>query len=262
VRSPAALGELARRLAPHTLIHLAAKREVVTPWDRLGELVETNVVGTFNVLEALRPRRILLASSSTVYGNCGRRGARPNWSSVGPIGEYGMSKAAAELICRDWAREKRGVAFLLRIGNVVGPGCPGLIEYLVRHARRFPDGSAPAELRGGGGLIRDYVPIGYVVEAMVAAVGLEQEAGAAVALNLSSGRGLTNREVAELVGAVLEEQGYRLRFRWDNPRAPGEVTTTILDPSATERSLGVPAPDREGVVEAIRAAALAALAAG
>src|SRR4051794_27223477 len=80
VRCADQLRQIAADLGPHTVIHLAAKAEVVIPFGELADLMTTNVNGTINVLEAIQPQRIVFASSSAVYGNAGGCGARVRWS--------------------------------------------------------------------------------------------------------------------------------------------------------------------------------------
>jgi UDP-glucose 4-epimerase len=162
-----------------TVFHLAARAEVVIPFDAIPDLNATNVAGTVNVLRAYTPRRFIFASSSAVYGN----GARPHvdtaWSNVNPLGIYGMSKAAGELTCADWAREKSGTAIMFRLGNVIGARCRGLIPHLVRHARSHPAGTVPVRMRGEGRITRDYVPVEHVTEIFKRASLREWPAGAA-----------------------------------------------------------------------------------
>ena len=159
IRDPEELKQLGEKIQPDTVIHLAANREVVTPWERVGDLLTTNVIGTFNTLAAMNVQKFIFISSSAVYGNCQRVDTIPSANHVVPISEYGMSKVSGELVCRDWVRESGGVAIILRLGNVVGRGCHGLLDYIVNHMKKCPDGLVPAELRGGGQLIRDYVPV-------------------------------------------------------------------------------------------------------
>src|SRR5271157_2296074 len=119
IRNPKALREVANRIAPVVVvIHLAAVAEVVTPFQEFGELLATNVTGTLNVIEAFEPKLFVLSSSSAVYGNSRKDGARPVWDEVHPIGIYGMSKALAEMICQEWCRSDGGVAVNMRLGNV------------------------------------------------------------------------------------------------------------------------------------------------
>lgn len=260
VTRPRDLHHAASVVRPRAVVHLAARAEVALPFEDLGDLMTTNVNGTINVVDAMRPERIVLASSSSVYGNASGRRARPRWSCVNPVGAYGMSKAAAELACAEWARQRGAVAVSLRIGNVVGRRCRGLIPYLVDHAVAYPRAERPAQLRGGGNLVRDYVPIAHVTRAIQRATEMSLPPGSFVMLNVGSGRGLTNRSVASVVQHALASQGLKLAMVFGSPRASGEVERVVLDTATSNETLALPGPTEDDVIAAIQEATLDHLA--
>jgi nucleoside-diphosphate-sugar epimerase len=262
IRRPAELRQAAGVMRPRTIVHLAAKAEVVLPFNQLADLVATNINGTINVLDAMGPERFVLASSGSVYGNATGRGASPHWSCVNPLGAYAMSKAAAELACAEWARESGGIAVALRFGNVIGRRCRGLIGYLVEHALRHPGAETPAALRGGGTLIRDYVPVSYVARAIQRATEIPLSRGSSAILNVASGRGLTNRAVAEVVQRVLRDHGVELTMTFGSRRAPCEAKCEVLETAASNDKLGLRGPTEEEVIAAIEDATVDHLAAG
>lgn len=259
IRDPRALRAVATQVGAEAVIHLAAVAEVVTPFQEFGDLLDTNVIGTLNVLEAFRPRRFILPSTSAVYGNSRAGGARPVWNEVRPVGIYGMSKAAAEMICQEWSRTSGGVAVNLRLGNVLGPRCRGLIPHLVNHARKHPNGLPPAQLRGHGRLIRDYVPIDYTVQVMVAALGRSWPPGTNCTFNVGTGWRISNRYVVSVAQAVLRSHGYELSPDFRNPVAAGEAQAVVFDVRRTVREFGLPQPSRSAVARSIREATLSFL---
>jgi UDP-glucose 4-epimerase len=256
VRCPDQLRHIAMDLVPRTVIHLAAKAEVVIPFNEVSDLMTTNVNGTINVVEAMQPQRLVLASSSAVYGNSGGRGARPRWSDVNPLGAYGISKAAAEIACREWAWQTGGTVVNLRFGNVIGKRCRGLIAYLVEHALENPDGRRVAQLRGDGALVRDYVPVGYAAEVILRAAEMDLPPGTSVAFNVGSGRAMTNRAVASIVQRVLRRHGLELTIDFSLPAEPGEAARLVLDTTETTRKLHLPPPSEDEVIGAIEEGAL------
>jgi len=236
-----------------TVYHLAALAEVVMPFEVLPELFSTNVGGTIEVLNAVDNGRVIFASSSAVYGTTsGSIGT--DWDNVRPEGVYGASKAAAEMAGKVWAGERGGIFMAFRFGNVIGPGCRGLIPYLVQHAVKYPQAQSTAQLRGGGRLVRDYVPVRHVVEVMEAAAKVEFEAGVFAVYNIGTARSLTNREVAEQVREVLAKSGFPLEINYENPTAPGEALSVTLDVSRTVETFGIAAPSETEVVAAIHSA--------
>ena len=248
------LREIAAAERVHTLFHLAASAEVLTPWPEIAQLLSSNLDGTYNVLEAFGPRLMIFASSSSVYGSAGLRPVDTSIGAIQPLCLYAVSKLAGEMTVRDWVRERGGSAVIFRFGNVVGTGCRGLIPYLAAHVKRYPDGRVPARLRGAGRLVRDYVPVDYVVRVMLAAAQAEWAPQSLVTLNLGAGRGMTNREVAEVVQQVAAASGYRLELTFDDPPGPGEADAVVLDMEETVELFGIappgPAEVRRSIAEA------------
>ncbi|MCP5152937.1 MAG: NAD(P)-dependent oxidoreductase [Ectothiorhodospiraceae bacterium] len=260
VRDRRRIAELTGALPAGTVVHLAAVAEVVIPFAGHAELMSINFDGTLGVLEAAEPRHLVLASTSSAYGDAPPGTSSEPQTVPAPLGIYAASKVAAEMACRAWARERGGRAVALRLGNVIGAGCRGLIPFLVRHARRHPDGAVPAVLRGGGALLRDYVPVEHVVDVVLAAADRCAGAGELTVLNVGTGVARSNRFVAEAVVAALAERGLRLAVEFTAPPEPGEATRTAMDVSATRRLLGVTLPDEAAVLASIDSAVAAELA--
>lgn len=260
LRSPDALSAISQEWNAPVLVHLAALAEVIMPFAKMGELVSTNIHGTINVLEKFDPRRIVFASSSAVYGSVHERSARPLPGETAAIGAYGVSKLMGEVICNEWAEKHGANAIALRFGNIVGPGCRGLIPYLVSHAVKFPDGDVVAQLRGEGRIIRDYVDVGTAVDAILLAANLPLEAGQGMIFNVGCGRGLSNMEVAQMVAEVLRTEGYQLTMNFNNPVPSGESESVVLDVSETTSRLDLQPPSAATVVDSIEQATLAHLA--
>ncbi|HBY62304.1 MAG TPA: hypothetical protein DEH78_20980 [Solibacterales bacterium] len=233
------------------VIHLAAEAEVVIPFDFIPTLMDSNVNGTANVLRQVDPRVTVFASSGAVYGDSGSEPVSTAWRNVNPVGIYGMSKAAGELVLEEWARSTGRAAVSFRFGNVTGARCKGLIPYLVRHALQHPKGDVPAHCRGGGRIVRDYVPVWYTIRILDAAARMEWPAGSHTAFNIGTGRGTTNGEVAAIVQAEMEKRGCRLNIAWSPEVAPGEAAGVVLDMSETVKRFGCEPPSGHAVREAI-----------
>ncbi len=256
IRSRNDLRQIRKKFRPTTVIHLAARSEVSTPLSAIEEVLKVNVEGTLNIVEELNPDKIIFASSCTVYGNTGRRGAQPAWNNVKPVGIYGMSKAAGELVCRDWAREKGKVAVALRFGNVIGEGCRGLIPYLVRHAVRHRDQAMRAQMRGEGKILRDYVPVSFIAEMMNVTAQWQWPSGTFAAFNLGTGESTTNGYVAAMVQRILRSRGYPLRIDFTNPLVAGEAQAAVLNITGTERTFKVKPPKHREALQSIRESTL------
>jgi UDP-glucose 4-epimerase len=233
------------------LLHLAAEAEVVIPWRRVGDVVRSNEIGTHNVLSVFKPDLTVFASTSAIYGNAGVECTAPSFDSVKPLGLYGASKFMGEMMLRDWARETGGSAVAFRLGNVVGPRCRGLIPYLVNHARAFPDGAVPARMRGFGRLIRDYIPVSYITGVFAEALDMDWPRGTFTVFNAGTGRGMSNRQVAAIVRDELSKRSIALNIAWEDPVAPGEAESVVLDVEETARRFSLAIASEDDVRAAI-----------
>ncbi len=252
------MGSLRPQNPIHSLIHLASAGTVLTDLASIPRMLAVSVSGLLNTIDALKPHRVIVTSSCAVYGNSSPEGSPPTWKSVRPVGIYGMSKAIAERAVEQWARTTGSPGIILRMGNVVGSGGAGLIGYLVRHAVKHPDGAVPAGMRGGGRIIRDYVPVDYVVK-IVERVLAKDPVRDTTIYNVGSGRTMSNGEVADIVKGWLARQGYALNIAFQDEPAPGEAIHSALETGVTEKVLGLRPPTEQDVHEAIVAAASSCL---
>ncbi|MFA6583824.1 MAG: CDP-glucose 4,6-dehydratase [Elusimicrobiaceae bacterium] len=121
--------------APDIVFHLAAQALVLKSYEEPVETYQTNVLGTVNVLEALRNapgrRAVVSVTSDKCYDN---KGARVNYKETDPLGgydPYSSSKACAEIVSAayrnsffnpaDYAKHETAIA-TARAGNVIGGG--------------------------------------------------------------------------------------------------------------------------------------------
>ncbi|KXL50318.1 hypothetical protein M433DRAFT_2112 [Acidomyces richmondensis BFW] len=114
---------------PDVVIHFAAyARNMIVPD---GECFRANVTATYNVIEAackLGVKKIVIASSETVYGVCFSEG-KTNYHTfpleedydVDPMDSYALSKICGERTARTFARRFGNDIYALRIGNVIEP---------------------------------------------------------------------------------------------------------------------------------------------
>ncbi|MFN8218088.1 MAG: GDP-mannose 4,6-dehydratase [Solirubrobacterales bacterium] len=237
IRDAAALSALAAEARPEIVFHLAAqidvRKSIADPaWD-----ASINVGGTANVLDAARAgesRRVVFVSTGgAIYGEGeGQELPVDESAPIAPLAAYGQSKYAAEGYL--WLYERlyglSGVA--LRLGNVYGPrqdplGEAGVIAIFCGLLR---SGGQPTVF-GDGRQTRDYIYVGDVVAAALAAAGSE----ATGPLNIGTGR---ETDVLELIAALEElsdREGFEPQFA---PPRPGEVQRIALDASRAERLLG------------------------
>ena len=108
------------KAGPEIIIHLAGRNH-----GSLVELLEGNVIATRNLLDAAcalkGPARILVTGSSAEYGYAGE-GPIPETAALHPVGPYGISKVAADLLALSYSAVRHLPVAVIRPFNLVGPG--------------------------------------------------------------------------------------------------------------------------------------------
>ena len=229
IREP--LDDLFAELRPEAIVHLAAQADVGTSVERPLFDAEVNVVGTLNVLEAARPHGAQVVFSSTggaIYGEC-ERPARED-DERRPLSPYGTAKLAAEEYLATWNRLHGTRHVALRFANVYGPRQLAKLEggVVAIFTDRLRAGE-PVTIFGDGEQTRDYVYVGDVVRAVLAALG--REGGV---YNVGTG---TETSVNELFEQCRRVAGVEAEASHAPARA-GDVLHSVLDVSRSERELG------------------------
>jgi UDP-glucose 4-epimerase len=226
------LGELAARLRPGVVFHLAAQADVGTSVDQPAFDADVNVVGTIRVLEAARSvsARVVFASTGgAIYGEC-ERPAREE-DERRPLSPYGTSKLAGEEYLATWNRLYGTTHVACRLANVYGPRQrPSLEGGVVAIFLDRLRGGRETEIFGDGNQTRDFVYVGDVVEALLAATS----APATGVFNVGTG---TETSILELHRLSAESAGAEGQPRFA-PERPGDLRHSVLDPSRAGRELG------------------------
>jgi len=228
----AALESLAERLRPQVVFHLAAQADVATSVARPAFDAEVNVVGTVRALEAARAAaaRVVFASSGgAVYGECTRPAREED--EPRPLSPYAAAKLAGEAYLATWNRLYGTRHVSCRLANVYGPRQlatleGGVVAIFLERLR----GGRPTEIFGDGLQTRDFVYVGDVVAALLAAAA--PAAGGGV-YNVGSG---VATSVAELHRLCAETAGVEQEPRFCAAR-PGDLRHSVLDPSRAAREL-------------------------
>jgi len=210
-----------------------------------------NVEGSLNVLLAARDegvRRVVCASSSSVYGNSGTL-PRVETANPDPISPYGVSKLAAERFCVSFSRVYQLETVALRYFNVFGPHQDPTSQYAAvvpRFITAIADGRS-VSVYGDGEQRRDFTYVGNVVEANLLAADSPGVSGAV--LNIATGRATTVNELAETIASILG----RSLERDDQPERTGDVRDSWADVTLARELLGW--EPRIGLEEGLRLAA-------
>jgi UDP-glucuronate 4-epimerase len=216
------------------VIHLAGLAGVRPSLRDPARYQRVNVEGTAHVLEIARARKIrtvVLASSSSVYGNSTPLPAREDEPAIVPESPYAASKRAAELVAGSIARHDPSLCVAaLRFFTVYGARQRPEMA-ITLFARAILAGS-PITVFGDGSMRRDFTHVDDIVRGVLAAAD-----GASPGLcvfNLGSGAPVT---LAELVRALGAAAGVEVTVQ-HGPVPPGDVEATFADISRARAELG------------------------
>lgn len=153
---------------PEVVIHLAAQAGVRYSIDHPEVYVSSNLIGTFNVLEAARrfqPRHLMAASTSSAYGANTEMPFHETDRAVHPITLYAATKSATELMGHSYAHLFGVPTTFFRFFTVYGPwGRPDMALFKFAKAILADE---PIEVYGEGQMSRDFTFVDDLVESIV-----------------------------------------------------------------------------------------------
>jgi UDP-glucose 4-epimerase len=187
--------------------------------------LQQNVASSIALLDVSRnlgvKRIVFVSSGGVVYGRA-EQIPTPEDAPTEPITAYGISKLAIEKYLALY-QHLHGVDFrVLRVSNPFGPfqvaaKNQGIVAALIAHALA----DEPTEIWGDGSVVRDYVFVDDVVDALQAAAADRSDIRI---FNIGAGRG---RNLREIIAALEAQLGRRIEINW-KPGRPIDVPTSIL----------------------------------
>jgi UDP-glucose 4-epimerase len=211
------------------IFHLAAQADVQTSMKRPEYDAAVNVVGTVNALQAAPSAQVIFASSGGAgYGECPVPATEQ--APFLPLSPYGIAKKCGEEYLAGWNRIHGTAHMALRFANVYGERQDsglegGVVAIFLEHLARGDD----ALIYGDGEQSRDFVYVGDVVAALLAAVGRSGgpfNVGTGVATSINELHAAARRVGG--TGAEPPHEAARL----------GDVLKSVIDPSLAARELG------------------------
>jgi len=246
-----ALDEAIAGFAPDAIVHLAAQAGVRYSLERPDAYVGANLVGTFNLLEAVRAhpvRHLLMASTSSVYGGNENMPFGETDRTDFPVSLYAATKKAGEAMSHSYAHLWKIPTTCFRFFTVYGPwGRPDMAPYkfvdAITHGR-------PIEIYGHGRMQRDFTYVGDLVDALARLIAIAPEAGHPVTaegvsdslspvapwrtVNIGGGRPV---ELMDFIAAIETALGRKAeKIMLDMQK--GDVSATFADPALLDALIG------------------------
>lgn len=219
--------DLVVKLKPQVIIHLAADNRVTSTQ---AEALKSNVIGTFNLLEAGKRAKIkqfIFSSSAAVYGDPASLPINETHPTR-PISAYGLSKLTGELYCHQYQSDFKTSVF--RFSNVYGPRQSsgsegGIVSILID---RLLKGKKPI-IYGNGQQTRDFIFVGDIVEAMILALSRPQS----FTLNLGSNQSTKIITLLKTISRLMKVKPEFIK----KPFRPMEIKHSLFDYSKAQKTL-------------------------
>lgn len=249
-----ALSNIFERFEPTCVMHLAAESHVDRSISDPTTFINTNIIGTFNLLEVSRRYyrglddpgkerfRFHHVSTDEVYGDLSDSGDLfTEDTSYAPSSPYSASKASSDHLVRAWGRTYGLPTIITNCSNNYGP-CQFPEKLIPRMILAALNGQ-PLQVYGDGSQVRDWL---YVEDHARALIKVINEGAVGETYNVGGSNEKTNLEVVQAICTVLEElapekpaglEGYSDLITFVEDR-PGHDTRYAIDATKIKRELG------------------------
>lgn len=247
IRDRAALDRIFALHRPDAVMHLAAESHVDRSIDGPADFIETNITGTFNMLEAARAHWTRLGKPETfrfhhistdeVFGSLGPEGQFTEHTPYDPRSPYSASKAASDHLVRAWAETYGLPVVLTNCSNNYGPY--HFPEKLIPVAILNALHGRPIPVYGTGENIRDWL---YVEDHADALLLVLEKGALGRSYNIGGENERRNIDLVRTICALLDEMApkatpYAEQITFVNDR-PGHDARYAIDPSRIRDELG------------------------
>ena len=247
IREAAELDPLFAQFRPDAVLHLAAESHVDRSIDGPGAFIETNVTGTYNMLEAARRFWVSNAcpeafrfhhiSTDEVFGSLGPTGLFTETTPYAPNSPYSASKAASDHLVRAWAETYGLPTLLTNCSNNYGPY--HLPEKLIPKVITCALDGHPIEVYGTGENIRDWL---YVDDHADALLLVLQKGVVGRSYNIGGHNEASNIDIVRQICALLDQhrpqaKPYDQLIKFVTDR-PGHDMRYAIDASRIAEELG------------------------
>jgi UDP-glucuronate 4-epimerase len=233
----ARLVDCVRSASADVVIHLAAQAGVRYSAENPRAYIDSNIVGTFNLLEALKGaacEHLIVASTSSVYGASHDIPFREDQPTDEPISLYAATKKSTEVLAYHYAAAMGLTTTVVRLFTVYGPwGRPDMAIF--KFTRNILEGQ-PIDVYGFGNMTRDFTYVDDTVESIRRLIDRPPTASAAPyrVVNVGGGQPVG---LLDFIAAIESAIG-RKAIRREMPMQPGDVPTTFASTERLEMLIG------------------------
>ena len=234
IRDADALKNAFERCRPDTVIHLAARAGVRPSIERPALYADVNVVGTMRLMQSASDsgcRRLILASSSSVYGGNTKLPFSEEDDVSAPISPYAATKRATELLAHAHHHLTGASIACLRFFTCYGPRQRP--DLAIHKFLRLVAAGEPIPVFGAGDSSRDYTYIDDIVAGALSAMERVDDAGYRI-WNLGSSEPITLTTMIDTIARVVGREAIIDR----KPTQPGDAPHTFADLARSTAELG------------------------
>lgn len=248
IRDIKALNDIFCQNKVEIVIHLAAKAGVRASIDSVEEYYDVNVNGTICLLESMRKnevKKMLFASSSSIYGNNSKSPFSETDSVDNPISPYASTKKSGELLCHVYTHLYNFDITCLRFFTVFGPRQRP--DLAINKFTRLIDEGKPIPFYGDGSTSRDYTYVEDIVQGIHCAIN---HLNGYQIFNLGESNVVTLNQLVQTIETSLNKKAILNK----QPMQPGDVGKTYADISKAKSQIGYnPKFDFEtGIIEFVK----------
>jgi nucleoside-diphosphate-sugar epimerase len=229
------LSDIFSRTQFHIVIHLAAKAGVRPSIQNPADYYNVNVSGTLNILECLKKqnsRKLVFASSSSVYGNNEKTPFSETDNVDYPISPYAATKKASELLVHTYHHLYRIDAINLRFFTVYGPRQRP--DLAIHKFFKLLYNNKPIDIYGDGSTGRDYTFIEDIVQGITGSIdylGTHEQVNEVI--NLGNSTPVKLSELINIIEKVTQKQFIKNHL----PLQEGDVNLTFADIEKAQKLL-------------------------
>ena len=215
------------------VVHIAARAGVRPSLENPLEYIRTNIYGTTNILEQMRlhdVKKLVFASSSSVYGNCSAEKFSEDLKVTEPISPYAATKSACEQMIYTYSKLYEIQSVCLRFFTVYGP--KQRPDLAIRKFTELIEQDKPIPVYGDGTTMRDYTFIEDIIDGICSAIKYDKTPYEII--NLGGGSPVTLNEMISTIEKILGKKAIINRL----PMQKGDVNKTVSDISKARNLLG------------------------